>query len=245
MSAVLDKIIKLLSLAEGKGTTPAEAATAAAQANRLMLKHSISHAQLDDHQPTSEPIDHATIHIMGKRCINWRVGLANGIAQLHTCRVMAGYGRIDVVGRYSDRQIVDYLYRYLSREIERLAEDERKRHTRGVLDFTCDEPWDTSPRGKGWYDSYKKGAVVTVIARLRVDRAEHMAEVKETHSTALVRINAHDLAVEAHFSSISGGKRQGYGASTNSGYTQGKAAGNRIVLNKGLNGAPVKRLGNR
>ena len=43
---IIEKIAKLLQLAEGKGTTPAESATAAAQASRLMFKYGIEQAEL-------------------------------------------------------------------------------------------------------------------------------------------------------------------------------------------------------
>lgn len=247
MNKIVQKIAKLLALAEGQGTTPHEAAAAAAQANRLMLKHKISSEQLDQ-ASSDEPIEYKMLHVMGRRTINWRANLAFGLANLHQCRTLTGTGYIKIVGRASDRQIVQYLYVYLSREVERLVREEKNRYNNPSIHTMLDEPIDTRPRGKSWYDSFKKGAVQEILDRLEAEQAQQRDEVSSTSegTKALVKIDAHDLAVHKVMTKHSSGTRaSSFGTSNSSGYRKGKAAGKTVALNKGLSGVPIRRLGSK
>lgn len=136
---IIEKVAKLLALAAGKGTTPEEAATAAATAQRLMLRHRIERAEIDAFDP-DDPIG-LTASTGGEgegqqpflfQTQRWQLELLKAIAATNGCMpVITRKERsgkwVELVGRRSDLEICSYLWDYLSGEIERL----RAQQTRG------------------------------------------------------------------------------------------------------------------
>lgn len=132
---VIEKVAKLLALATGQGTTPEEAATAAAAAQRLMLRHRIDQAEVEQ-VAADDPIDFASADGAPEGFIyqtrRWQLDLLKAIAGTNGCMPVITRkertGRwLQLVGRRSDLEICRYLWAYLSREIERLKAE----HTRG------------------------------------------------------------------------------------------------------------------
>ena len=126
---VLDKIRKLLRLAEGAGSE-GEAAAAAGAAARLMAEHEVAMADLDAGEVAdpedSELVGEESVDTTGK-IVPWRGSLAHSAARLFGCRMfygchLRGMGvPYRVVGRPRDIGAVRYTYQYLVREVERLA----------------------------------------------------------------------------------------------------------------------------
>lgn len=135
---IIEKVAKLLALAAGRGTTPEEAATAAATAQRLMLRHRIEQAeiaQLEADDPigfSSAPVGleggAAGFVFQTKR---WQldllkaIGRANGCMPVITRKERSGQW-LELVGRQSDLEVCRYLWAYLSGEIERLKTEQTR-----------------------------------------------------------------------------------------------------------------------
>lgn len=233
---IIDKIQKLLNLAQGQGTTPGEAAAAAAQAQKLMFKYNISEVQLSEAENRpGEEIKYNRQFWTGGKIISWKVSLISGIAKCNSCRILVGSQRGDahiaMIGTESNMQICQYLFAYLSGEIERLA----------------DRIYVPRYQSKRMFlNSFRHGASQEVVRRLNEAKKEARQEVvnEGLASTALVRLDQHEAAVELFTKQRSGGNNYHSGGARDlSGYQAGKAAGAKIAINRGLDGKPVKQLG--
>jgi post-segregation antitoxin (ccd killing protein) len=163
---VIEKVAKLLALASGRGTTPEEAATAAAAAQRLMLRHRIEQAEverLEADDPiglTSPPAGAGEGREEGfvYQTQRWQLDLLKAIAAANGCMVVITRKErsgkwMELVGRQSDLEISRYLWAYLSREILRLKTQQTRGWSRGRKNHFC------------------LGAVHTVAAALRRETA--------------------------------------------------------------------------
>jgi hypothetical protein len=147
---VMDLLLKLRAMAdETSSKSPAEAAIAAAQMQKLMFEHKIAAAELE--------VDDATLHKAEARVskenligrdhdvVSWKLDLLAAVARNNFCRVVytaarrrkegwfetpqgrrylvvpAKSGAIELFGVQADIDTVKYLYQYLMNEIERLA----------------------------------------------------------------------------------------------------------------------------
>lgn len=190
---LLDKVKKLLRLAE-RTNSEGEAAAAAAAAQKLIERHKLDVAALDlseAHEAPVEAPEKATLDgAEGRRnkCA-WRGSLASGIARANACRVYWTGPRLQIVGAPSDVATVRYMYAYLVREIDRLAE--------------------TKSGGKAWLHAWRMGAVATVSQRLRDAREEARREARaEAQASgagagaAIVRVNAGIARIERAESAV-------------------------------------------
>lgn len=185
---IIAKVQKLLALATSDN--PNEAASAAAKAQRLMDEHKLSTMMLaiETEQPDEPlvntaksggaPIDEAA------SVPHWRLWLATEIGEANGCavyRMKYGGGltrrrtvQLHATGRQSDIECAAYLYRYVWREIDRLA----KRDCKGF--------------GKGYANNYRLGAVAEIRRRLKAEKAATEARAREAagaNSRALMRID--------------------------------------------------------
>lgn len=227
---ILDRVGKLLRLAESANDN--EAANAAAAAQRLMSEHSITIEMLGDADETDEGAvrDRGPMGqwdaLEERRRSAWRWSLAWGIAKANGCkpwRRIARNGRLvqTFIGRESDGKTCAYLYRYLVIEIDRRA----KLH---------------GGRGRSWILAYRKGIVTTLAKRLanaRDEAADRMRAAADT-STALVRVNDAIARIEiageqaAVYMGDAGLKYGRARASTvdSRGYAAGRADGRTVSL---------------
>jgi hypothetical protein len=178
MSAIIDKIRKLLSLS--KSSNANEAAAAAAAAQRLMTEHQIAEAELEcgeQHERATladDPID-----TFGWQTPLWKEQLLGSLVQLNGCmswkqsRWENGtcVRKVQIVGRPSDVATVRYLYAWLTVEIERLAQRDAK------------------GRGRSYANSYRVGAVTGCVSAMRI--ADRQAR-QTAPSAALVRLDARE-----------------------------------------------------
>ena len=230
MSAkVIERVAKLLKLATSDNVH--EAASAAAQAQRLMVKHQISTEMVRDLED-DEPVDRGP---MGQwdagehtAVSAWRWDLAWGVSEPNGCKPWRRDKRskqviTTVIGRESDAQTAAYRYRHLGREIDRLAKREH-----GM--------------GRSYISAFRHGAVTEVSRRLRLAKreAEDAMRAAAIESTALVRVNdaiervkisgeqaQQWMREEMHFSYGSGASRT---VGSVGGYRAGKQAGASIQL---------------
>ena len=192
----IDRIHKLLRLAESSNVH--EAATAAARAQALMERHRIERATLDL-EPDSIRDHRDRPLVSASRLPQWRAMLATVVAESNGCRVYLRRERasshVVVVGTREDAVHVAALEAHLSAEVERL--------TRAI----------GHGRGRRWCTHFRLGAVSTLGLRLRQARDRARAEARRqaqdaesgptgAHAlarldTALCRLDQHDAGVDA------------------------------------------------
>jgi hypothetical protein len=187
--ATLQRVRKLLALANSPN--PHEAAAAAARAQALIETHRLEGwmAAQSEVEKDGDPIEDARDCPLetAKRLRKWKVALASALAQANGCTAYtleeAEVSSIVLVGRARDRQAVDALCEWLFKSIE----------------------WLSATHGEGqsrkWHDAFRIGVVSAVGDRLR----EANVEARESlDSQALVRVDplraAHARALDSFVS---------------------------------------------
>jgi hypothetical protein len=190
---VIDRVLKLLRLAESSNVH--EAAVAAARAQALMERHRIDAAVLEAGEGPNarDPVrDEPDAPLeSGTRLPRWRLMLATTLAELGGCRAYLrhqGDGRrLVLVGTRDDAAAVRTLHVHLVAELDRLT----RTLGRG--------------RGRRWCTGFRLGAVTTLCERLRAARRDARRQAQtdaarrlaDGESTALVRLGAGLQRLEA------------------------------------------------
>jgi len=178
---ILDRVRKLLELA--KSDNVHEAGNAAAAAQDLMSRHSISEAMLDVSPDQDEMIDSDILFAeTGAQMPTWKLLLGSCIAEVNQCKAFQSGSTLQIIGKPSSAATVRYLFMYIAREIDRLCDFEAR--NRGAP-------------GRTWSNNFRLGAVSEVSRRLREADAAARAAMKreayegDTNGTgvALMRIN--------------------------------------------------------
>lgn len=160
--ALLDRVRKLLALAESPNVH--EAAQAAARAQALIARHRLqglldAEDSLDITDGGEEPLE------VSRRMRRWKTVLATGLADLNGCvAYTAARGRhthLLVAGRPADRAAVVAVWSWLIKRLEWLSAT----HGAG--------------QSKKWHDAFRIGAAETVLARLSAVEAEARDAVGE------------------------------------------------------------------
>jgi len=184
----LDQVRKLLELAKSDNVN--EASNAAAQAQRLMSKFSITEAMIEveaadgeTESTDSESPEEDLLHRHQSNAMpTWKINLAVGLTGANQCRVLVNRNALKIVGRPSDASTVRYLFSYVVREIDRLTK--------------CESALRGSP-GRTWCNNFRLGAVSEVSRRVREaanaarKEARHEADAGDTlgNGAALVRVD--------------------------------------------------------
>lgn len=230
MSSVLDKVRKLLRLAESPNAN--EAAAAAAKAQNLIDEHNLSAALLsldegqsdddediEDFNAKGAPLDsQPVLH-------RWRLSLASAVTRANGCRVYITGGSIAIVGRPSDAETSRYLFAYLAHEVERLCEKDGR---------GC---------GRTWRNNYRLGVVDTISQKLHAEHKKFVEEKRKLAGStqALVRVNQAIAKVEKRGEDVSAWMKKnlrlyaGSGSSSRydgSAREAGRRAGRSIVINR-------------
>ena len=195
--AVLDRIKKLRALATS--SNPNEAAAAAGVANKLILKHQITEAQLATEDSSKESkldnmFDDPEPIYVSQRVSAWKVDLATLLARHYGCALWndksvrsdtqaRGVSRFRLIGREGDVQIVKFMFSWFVTEIQKLCE--------------------ASCRGQGlnYRDSYCKGAVKGIESLLTYTRERTIHEAKSSGGSQAIELvqSRHKLAIEYMF----------------------------------------------
>lgn len=127
MSKIIERIQKLLRLAQNAGSE-AEAALAAQRAADMMAEHEIHEAELalaNTEKPREpEPIEKAFQVTSTKKKVAWQMRVVNSTAQTYGASAYWIGGRITLFGRLSAVQATNYTAQYLMREVERITDRE-------------------------------------------------------------------------------------------------------------------------
>lgn len=223
---IIKKLQGLFSKTVENGCSIAEASTSAALAQKLLDQHKLS--MVDVIGFDNEAIETFTVSsFSSERSITWKENLINSLAKNNDVKMYINTQRYPVklvtyklVGRKSDTEIVDYMFKVLTYEIERICKMEMYRQ---------------NGHGKNWTNSFKLGAVYAIIDNM----SKAKAEVNNTASSeALVKINSRMNDVEKYVRQNLHLKPKDapvYTVNPNA-YMSGKIAGEKITANSGLHG---------
>jgi len=211
----VEKVRKLLALANDSAASEGETANAMAQAHKLMQKHRIAEIELDtESQDDGFEILDQPLAFMGKKHTGWKTSLAQAMARHNGCYIWLQGNHIHVAGRPEDAEIARAMYKFVAHQIMAMA----KGH---------------GGRGAKWLRAWRVGVVLTVDRRLR-DITRELA--KEVSSTALVVVEqrAEKVSAFVHERMSFGrtrGSRTGY---DNDGFEHGMRDGHNVRIHSEL-----------
>lgn len=240
---IVDRIRKLLALS--RSSNEHEAAAAAARAAELMAAHQLEAATLAEDEPPP-PVEAHEIETRGQ-AVSWRGALASGVAYSFGCRMFWRPRReggklsvqLMVVGRSGDVDGVRYMYLYLSREVDRLANrawNGRHEHARQL------------ESARSWKNAFRLGAAVIIARRLREARDHAMNAARtagdDQTARALVRVERDTDAVEQFMARLGTRKKPAPMVSAPNALGAGMAAAGSVDLGSDHRrlGRPVARL---
>lgn len=165
---IIEQVKKLLALADTtRGATIEEAAAAAAKAQALLFKHNLTLAQVQEDVQEGDDYRLDTMDL-GARS-EWRRILFNEIAVLNFCRtiVLTGTSWSNVIGKPHNIEIVQYLYRYLSREVWSCWTSRKKQFRKKSRARYC------------------QGCVTGIVVTLRLQRRRNEEESEDSRALVL------------------------------------------------------------
>lgn len=275
---VIDKIKKLLALSTSSNEH--EAALAAANAAALMQQHQISTAVLEasgKNERTNEPVGEFTAGDKLDKVVVWKGELALALAESLGCSMFwqfrselvvvdgnavpnkdgtAKTVRVvfaQIVGHEAEAQTVDYLYRYLTNEINRLADaayDPEKDPVYQACERLGKHFSHRSHAARQWKEAYRLGAARMVASRVREQRkksfdkarADAMYSSKRPDENrgalvfvdkAIARLDAERAAIDAYLKTKRLTTRQSKASVRHDAFTEGQKAGKNINLDGG------------
>jgi len=232
---IIARIKKLLDLADiDRNSNVEEAASAAAKAQKLMEKHRIHRAMVEEH---ADALKQHALEDKGKP-EKWKVFLANIIAKCNGCFIVqsptyASDGQIAIIGDVEDVHSVQELYTYIVSEVTRFC----------LADLITHKMQHGSYPNAAYAESFYLGAITVVERRLieatEQARADELtkATTKEEQaklSNVLSRIDDRiDIAKDWVVKHLSNAKIENVSISSNdpTGYEAGRKAGESLSIN--------------
>lgn len=216
---IIERVRKLLALAaEGSGASEHEAATAAAKAQELLLRHNLNAAHLEE---VRDAVDNKIIDDHDSYSMGWRSSLIFAIANSTGCRAVQwtdyrhSFGKkFHIFGEPANIEVATYLYSYLTRELMRLS---------------------PKPAASAKGHAFRMGAVHTVALRLRQTFSEFQNASDETRALVVTMSEAVNKALAEKYPKLNKGR--GGSISDNEAYRAGREAGKSIELRRGVSGA--------
>jgi hypothetical protein len=247
---VMKQIRNLLNKTVANGCTEAEAATAAALAQKMLMKWNLGMTDLVEDVTPEQPVvigENFTDGVEGvtARVSKWKGALLNSVARANGCYLIYRYvhsrsngGRLEkmqrmiLIGQERDAAVTKALYEILRDTVEeRCKLNQPAGLGRG--------------EGKSWAASFKLGAVSAISERLRHTREEVKTELKAIHgvqenraTTALARIDTAEIALAKYIRGMHLKNRPSGNTNINhDAYERGRLVGSRISLSSKVLGA--------
>lgn len=244
---ILEKIKKLLRLSDVKrGATPAEAATAAAKAQALLLEHNLVMDDIGDLEShlKEEKVEHTKVDLEATyQTSRWHAALMHRISKPLFCRAIylpakAGKaGKISLFGKPSNVEVVKYFYSYLHQTIDQMALEYREGWKKKMEEAGKKYIPDESSRVR---IDFCLGAVATVGDRLD-DQYKEKTEATST-STALVLVSDKALVDALNAAYPKRAQLKTDRMVDGSARSEGRKAGAKIPLNLGVKHKGKKAL---
>ena len=240
---ILDRVRKLHRHAESasKMGSKDEAEAFAARVAQMMAEYKLEMSDLEmSEMEVMEPVGRGeTLHpgIGGKR-VAWVENLAATIADAYFCRILVitGTSSVIIVGRKTDRQVVEYMLEWMIPWVWQLSFREMKRARIKVKK-------EGDPLGaRGFRTSFLNGFVSELSLRFWEAKQEMEAKAREAGTgTALVRLDDARKAVRDWMEgNIKGtAKSVGQRSTNRMGYLAGRKAGREVNLNRPIESGMV------
>ena len=116
---LIDKVRKLLSMAEHSASNENEAATALRQAEKLMREHDIAHSELEASKLRADDMIRGDTD--ERRNSRWVWQLAWAAANVTDTKPTKQKGQVQFLGATEDVQVALMFFDYLTNVVERLA----------------------------------------------------------------------------------------------------------------------------
>lgn len=240
---IIDRIKKLLRLADVKrGATPEEAANAAAKAQALLFEHNLSMASLGDlgkeERPEEIEQQNADLSNATYQTVKWHRALVFAISKPLFCRVVcwSGEQRVSIIGKPSNIQVVNYLYFYLSTEIEKMATAYQRVWR---LKERREKYNNISPNESAKHKiSFAMGCVMTIKQKLEEMYAQQVRASEDSHALVVISDQAlNDAVHKFHGKTRPMPSRDVYHQSLQAGAEAGKS----ISIHRGVTNGSVQR----
>lgn len=243
---ILDRIRKLHAKAESAKAMGSmeEAQTFAARVSEMLAQHKLDLSDLEMTQLESrEPIAEGHMATgMGNKRVAWVEALVGTIARAHFCRIVVvpRTSAVYVVGRKSDREIVEWMSGWMIPFVWELSHKEmmaaRKREKAAGNYYGA----------RGFRTSFLNGFVTRMGERFRAMRATVETAARASgKGTALVHISNADKQVAEYveWRYTRNASSVGQQTSNTSGYGAGRAAADRVSLNRPVGGGSTGGAG--
>jgi len=223
-SAIIEKIKKLLALANSSNEH--EAALAAGHAQRLLSEHNLAMADIEAaHRPDKADTVETAV---SKSLPKWLRHLSAGISTAFDCQAIhhPATGKMTFIGVGADVQIAAYTFTYLDRTIRKLCGTYMKLHVGSTI---------ANRHRELMRQSYYLGAVSTITARLREQKEQTpvttgaLVPVKE----GLIRQAMNEIGNVRTMHS-----RRSYVNSD--AYSSGQTDGGQVGIHHGITGASAR-----
>jgi|APSaa5957512535_1039671.scaffolds.fasta_scaffold00685_8 hypothetical protein len=229
--SIIEKIKKLLSMANTKHYNEHEAAVAASQAQRLLDKHNLSSADI-----AVEEINEKPLETNQRTPYPWMQRLAGSVARNFNCTMFLrqDHKKLDLifVGTDLDIEIAQYVFQYLYKTIitmhRKFGKSVSKEHH----------------NRQGAIDSYILGITMSLNDELR-NFAEANKKKSETAVNPTTKMTGLELMIvkqnkiENYLSKykMKQSKARGGGITDPNAYASGQCAGSKINLRRGVAGS--------
>ncbi len=198
---IINRIKRLLALSQSSNAN--EAASAAALAADLMVKHELEMADIQaaGGANAAEELATETVGELPSRKIEtWKSILASGVASGFGCHIWwdrtqrsfsASTVTMRVMGHKSNVSTFVYMFKYLESEIERISKEMRAAIPVHIRPLAAD--------AIRWYNSFRLGAASTISERLKQARADALGSKSEASTTALTVVRKGQDEVDEAF----------------------------------------------
>lgn len=245
MSSILRRVNKLLAMAkDGRGDAN-EAAAAAAQAENIMRKFNIEHADLLAAEIKAGGAKFAKVQVSAnmkrddpsrprlKRNPPWAGWLAIRVARCNDCDVRYGWNHdkgaiVEFCGFESDATVAGWMFEYLVQE----------------MITGCKTYQRTITRTKAESDSFRKGFVLAMCSKLSKLQTEKDAEMQQAVSSRALVVSK-TQAIAEHFGEFKYGESRTVTSSVSSAYHAGSAAGSKVDVGRRGVGHSASAVGSK
>lgn len=239
LDAILRRIQKLLAIAQDSRGDPNETAAAAAQAENLMRKFNLEHADVlaaDLKRNAADMMEAVRVNANMKRddanrttlkrAPKWAGWLAVELALLHDAQVRYAWDDktgvvVEFCGVKSDVQVAGWMFDYLVGQMIIAVRNFGAEHRRLY----------GTPPDKVAGNAYRTGFVQALTAALRRMRNGKVAELQH-HASGTALVVAKKAAIEEHFGEFAYGKGRGTRIGDREAYAAGAAAGRKVDVQR-------------
>ena len=235
MNPIIDKVRKLLNLANDESASEGERDNAMRMAHAFLAKHNLTMTAVDQAGGTTEKRGKQNQEFYGRP---WARSICNSIAELFFCEYFITHSHTKnmaihcFVGKESNATTALEMSKYLVDSVRKEANREMKRRGEGVP----------------WRRSFSTGAAARIRQRVaEIKKASETQATEISTGTSLVLANVYQqesAANQAFIASIGTKLRTMADRSkpAGSGYSQGHEYGGKLSLNTQLNGTTHGKL---